>query len=103
MGISKLVFLDLDVVALGCFALAILALTRGGAKCPSLPFHQSSKFTVHTRGKISLPDLPATLSLSSVSEAFLRKETLASCDFCLWPGKQRYPAAVSAKNLTSAG
>jgi len=34
MGISKLVFLDLDVVALGCFALAILALTRGSAKCP---------------------------------------------------------------------
>ena len=34
MGIRKLVFLDLDVVALGCLALAILALTRGSAKCP---------------------------------------------------------------------
>src|SRR5580704_3320639 len=34
MGIPKLVFLDLNVVALGCLAMAILALARRIAKCP---------------------------------------------------------------------
>jgi uncharacterized protein with PIN domain len=34
MGIHKLVFLNLVVVALGCVALAILALARSSAKCP---------------------------------------------------------------------
>ena len=34
MGIRKLVFLDLDTVALGCLALAVLALARGNFNCP---------------------------------------------------------------------
>ena len=34
MGIRRLVFFGLDVVGVVCFALAILTLARGSAKCP---------------------------------------------------------------------
>ena len=34
MGLRRLIFLGLDVVAVICVTLAILALARGSAKCP---------------------------------------------------------------------
>ena len=83
MGIHKLVFLNLVVVALGCVALAILALARSSAKCPHCHSTKVSIFTVHTRGEISLPHLLTTLSLPGVPEDVSTPvETMGSCDFC---------------------